>query len=432
MITLTKLNQLKDFLGKEVELDVWVLNKRKQGKKLCFLTLFDGTATLQATLKKNNIGEKFDLIDEFYRGASLSLKGKILEDNRAPEGYELQVNDFKIIHPSSETYDQEITPESGPDVMLSKRHIAIRGPKTSSVLRLQSHVLKYLREYFYQFDLEEVYPPLIVEAQAEGGSELFEIKYFDRIAYLTQSSQLYLETAIFALRDVFCILPSFRAEKSRTRRHLTEYRHVETEHAFMDFERLLEFIENMIKYVVRRVTENDQDILKMWERDLQLLTKPFIRISYDDALILLKKEYDIDIIYGEDISDAPERQLVDHFGYPVILQYFPKESKPFYHKIDPDNPKFTRSADFLFPICGELIGSGERETDTESMLERMKMMDPPPDPDEYYWYMDLRKYGSVPHSGFGMGLERLLQWLLGLDHIRDATLFPRTMNRLSP
>ncbi len=432
MIILTKLNQLNDFLDQEVLLDAWVLNKRKQGKKLCFLTLYDGTATLQATLKKNIIGEKFDLVDEFYRGASLSLKGKIIEDTRAPEGYELQVDDFKIIHPSSEKYDQEITPESGPDVLLSKRHITIRGPKTASILKFQSHVLKYLREYFYQHDLEEVYPPLIVEAQAEGGSELFEIKYFDRKAYLTQSSQLYLETAIFALRDVFCILPSFRAEKSRTRRHLTEYRHVETEHAFMDFESLLEFIENMIKHVVSRVKENDQAILKMWDRDLELLKEPFKRISYDDALTLLKNEYNIEIPYGEDISDAPERQLVEHFGYPVILQYFPKASKPFYHKIDPDKPDFTRSADFLFPNCGELIGSGERETDIESMIERMEKMDPPPNPEEYYWYMDLRKYGSIPHSGFGMGLERLIQWLLGLEHIRDATLFPRTMNRLSP
>ncbi|MFV2014933.1 MAG: amino acid--tRNA ligase-related protein, partial [Candidatus Heimdallarchaeota archaeon] len=250
-----KLNQLNNFLEKEVEVSAWVLNKRKQGKKLCFLTLFDGTSTLQATLKKNNIGEKFDLVDDFYRGASLKLSGQLVADERAPEGYELQVKDFNIIHSSDEKFDQEITPDSGPDVMLTKRHLVIRGPKSSSVLRFQSHVLRYLREYFEEYGLEEVYPPLIVEAQAEGGSELFEIKYFDRKAYLTQSSQLYLETAIFALRDVFCVLPSFRAEKSRTKRHLTEYRHVETEHAFMEFEELLQFIERMIRFVVSKVKE---------------------------------------------------------------------------------------------------------------------------------------------------------------------------------
>jgi asparaginyl-tRNA synthetase len=432
VIILIKLNHLKNYLNKDVEVSAWVLNKRKQGKKLCFITLFDGTASLQATLKKNNIGDKFDQVDDFYRGASLKISGTLIEDHRAPEGYELQVADFGIIHPSNEKFDQEITPESGPDVMLTKRHIVFRGPKTSSVLKFQSHVLRYLREYFEHNELEEVYPPLIVEAQAEGGSELFEIQYFDRKAYLTQSSQLYLETAIFALRDVFCILPSFRAEKSRTRRHLTEYRHVETEHAFMDFEDLLKFIENMLKYVVKKVKENDQDILDLWDRELPTIDEPFYRITYDDAIKLLKTEYDIEIQYGEDISDAPERQLVDHFGYPVILQHFPIDMKPFYHKIDPNKPKFTRSADFLFPICGELIGSGERETDIESMLERMSQMDPPLNPEEYYWYMDLRRYGSVPHSGFGMGLERLVQWLLGLDHIRDATLFPRTINRISP
>lgn len=432
MIILIKLNQLKNFLDKDVTVNAWVLNKRKQGKKLCFLTLFDGTSSLQATLKKNNIGDKFDLVDTFYRGASLTVSGQIVADDRAPEGYELQVKDFEIIHGSHEMYDQEITPDSGTDVMLTKRHIVIRGPKSSSVLKFQSHVLRYLREYFEENELEEVFPPLIVEAQAEGGSELFEIKYFDRKAYLTQSSQLYLETAIFALRDVFCILPSFRAEKSRTKRHLTEYRHVETEHAFMDFEGLLQFIEKMIKHVVKRVKENDNDILKLWERELPEMVKPFHRIDYDDAIELLKVEYDVEIPYGEDISDAPERQLVEHFGYPVILQHFPQSMKPFYHKIDPDRPKFTRSADFLFPNCGELVGAGERETDIDSMLNRMSKMDPPLNPEEYYWYMDLRKYGSVPHSGFGMGLERFIQWLLGLEHIRDSTLFPRTLNRLSP
>ena len=430
---MVKLKELNQQIGQSVEVEAWVLNQRLQGKKLCFLTVFDGTGTLQATIKSNNlINSNFDVIMTIFRGASISLHGKIVEDSRAPEGYEMQVDDFTVIHPSSETFDQEITPESGIDVALNKRHIVLRGPKSSSVLRFESHVLRYLREYFEDHGLEEVFPPLIVEAQAEGGSELFKIQYFDRKAYLTQSSQLYLETAIYALRDVFCILPSFRAEKSRTKRHLAEYRHIETEHAFMDFSGLLEFIEGMIKHVVNRVRERDQDILKIWERELPVLDKPFIKISYDDAIKMLKEEYDIEVPYGEDISDAPERQLVDHFGYPVILQYFPTHMKPFYHKIDPENPKFTRSADFIFPNCGELVGSGERETDMQSMLDRMAKMDPPLNPDEYYWYMDLRKYGSVPHSGFGMGLERFVQWLLGLEHIRDATLYPRTVTRISP
>ncbi|MHA2090027.1 MAG: asparagine--tRNA ligase [Candidatus Kariarchaeaceae archaeon] len=428
-----KLSELSEHLGKEVTLQAWVLNIRKQGKKLMFLSMHDGTAELQATFKQNKIGgENYSELSTLYRGASIQLTGILNPDDRAPGGMELQVTRFNIIHPSAETFDQEITPDSSPDVKLSKRHIVIRGPKSASVLRFQSHVIRYLREYFIQHDLEEVFPPLIVEAQAEGGSELFEIQYFDRQAYLTQSSQLYLETAIFALRDVFCILPSFRAEKSRTRRHLTEYRHVETEHAFMDYEGLMDFLEDMIIHVAKRVKEEDGDILKLWDRDLKVPKKPFPRVTYNDALEILKSNYQIEVPYGEDISDAPERQLVEHFGMPVILERFPKHMKPFYHKIDPANEDFTLSADFLFPICGELIGSGERETDIESMLERMKLMDPPPNPDQYYWYMDLRKYGSIPHSGFGMGLERFVQWLLGLDHIRESTLFPRTVNRISP
>ncbi len=432
MIYLVKLSKLSDFIDKEVNVEAWVLNIRKQGKKLGFLSLFDGTGELQATIKQNNLGEDFGLINNIYRGASVRLSGLLITDSRAPGGYELQVNKLEIIHPSTETFDQEITPESGPDVKLTKRHIMIRGPKTASVLKFQSHVIRYLREYFELHELEEVIPPLIVSAQAEGGSELFEVKYFDREAYLTQSSQLYLESAIFALRDVFCILPSFRAEKSRTRRHLTEYRHIETEHAFMDYEGLINFLENMIIYVVKKVNENDADILDLWERNLKTPNKPFRRINYIDAIKLLKEEYDIDIPHGEDISDAPEKQLVDHFGEPVILQHFPTSMKPFYHKINDNDPEVTKSADFLFPSCGELIGSGERETDIQSMLDRMAKMDPPLDPAKYYWYMDLRRYGSIPHSGFGMGLERFVQWLLGLDHIRQSTLFPRTINRLSP
>lgn len=433
MTSKMKLSEIPSHVGEVVVVDAWVLNLRKQGSKLAFLSLFDGTAEIQATLKANKMGiEEFNLIDELYRGASVQVKGKLVEDHRAPGGYELQSSGITIIHPSHEDYDAEVTPDSNIDVMLTKRHIVLRGPKSSSVLRFTSHVLKYLRDFFYKHGLEEVFPPLITEAQAEGGAELFEIQYFDGEAYMTQSSQLYLEAAIYALRDVFCILPSYRAEKSRTKRHLTEYRHVEAEFAWMDFEELLNFIEDMIIYVVERVKEHDQYILDLWEHDLKVPSKPFVRIDYEDAIKLLKKEYDIEITFGEDISDAPERQLVDHFGSPVILQHFPTLMKPFYHKIDPDRPDVTRSADFLFPICGELIGSGERETDIDSMLERMSKMDPPLSSEEYYWYMDLRKYGSVPHSGFGMGLERLIQWLLGLEHIRDATLFPRTVNRVSP
>lgn len=427
-----KLNQVDEFKDKIIKLYTWVLNIRKQGKNLAFLSLYDGTAEIQAIAKRNELEDNFDLIEEIYRGASLEIIGKINEDIRAPNGYELKIITLKIIHPSAETYDSEVNHESSVDVKLSKRHIVLRGPKSSSVLRLASHVLKYLRDFFYERGLEEVFPPLITEAQAEGGSEVFELKYFDNTAYLTQSSQLYLEAAIYSLRDVFCILPSYRAEKSRTKRHLTEYRHVEAEFSFANFEYLKDFIEDMIIYIADKVNENDKDILRLWNRELKVPNKPFKRISYSAAIDLLKSEFNIEVPFGEDISDAPERQLVEYFDEPIILEHFPTFMKPFYHKINDENDKITNSADFIFPICGELVGSGERETDLNSMMERMKKMDPPLNYDDYYWYMDLRKYGSVPHSGFGLGLERLIQWILGLDNVRDVTLFPRTVNRLSP
>ncbi len=430
---LVKIVDLDKHVGKEIVIAGWIWQIRKQGK-LIFIEMFDGSTykTLQLTVKKNVLeSPDFSDVAGLYRGASLFAKGELKEDKRAKYGFELLVKTIEILHPSAEEFDQLVPPDAGADTKLSKRHIVIRGPRTSSILRLRAKVLQYSREFFNSRGAVEVTPPTIVEAQAEGGAELFEIQYFNRKAYLTQSSQLYLETAIFSLRDVFCILPSYRAEKSRTRRHLTEYTHVEGEYAFMDFEGLLDYLEDYIIYVLKKVKENDKELLDLFGRNLEIPTKPFPRVTYKEALEILK-EKGIEIEYGEDISDAPERTLVEHFGVPIILCHFPTKMKPFYHKINEKNPEVTNSADFIFPGLGEIIGSGERETDIESMLERMKSMDPPLNPDDYYWYMDLRKYGSVPHSGFGLGLERFVQWILGLDHIREATLYPRMLNRISP
>ena len=307
-----KISELGKHLDKDITLAGWVWQIRKQGK-LVFIDLFDGSTykTLQTTVKKNKLeSNNFDAIAKLYRGASIQIFGTLKEDQRAPYGYEVLAKKVDIIHPSSEEYDQLVPPDAGPDVKLSKRHILIRGPKTSSILRMRSRVLQYSREFFFSRGAEEVSPPTIVEAQAEGGAELFEIQYFDRKAYLTQSSQLYLETAIFALRDVFCVLPSYRAEKSRTRRHLTEYTHVEGEYAFMDYEGLIDYLEDYIIHVLTRIKENDKDLLALFDReDLQVPSKPFPRVTYDEALKMLD-EMGHHIEYGEDISDAPERALV--------------------------------------------------------------------------------------------------------------------------
>lgn len=432
-----KVSEINKLLETQDSADVvtfgWVWQRRRQGK-LIFIELFDGSSqkVIQITAKANVLSaEQFAEVQKIYRGASLQVEGTVKKDQRAPDGMEILASAITVLHPSTESFDQQVPEGAGTDVQLTKRHILLRSPISSAILRMRSKVLRYSREFFYSRGGEEVTPPTIVEAQAEGGAELFEIKYFNQKAYLTQSSQLYLEAAIFALRDVFCVLPSYRAEKSRTRRHLTEFTHVEGEYAFMNFEGLLDYLEDYIIYVLQKIKTNDADILAIFEKQFEVPQKPFPRVEYKDAIELLKKK-GFKIAHGEDISDAPERALVEHYGTPIILIHFPTSLKPFYHKINEQDPSVTNSADFIFPGLGEIIGSGERETEIDSMLERMALMDPPISPEEYYWYLDLRRYGSVPHSGFGLGLERFVQWILGLEHIRDATLFPRLLNRISP
>ena len=432
-VTARELSDLVSDDEKQVSFKAWVWQIRKQGK-IVFLELWDGTTwkTTPVIFKSSVISESaFSKLQLVYRGASVIVEGSLVSDERAPNGFEIRGSNFEIIHPSDEKYDMLLPEGAGVDVKLSKRHIAIRSPKATAILTFRSMVLKYIREFYYSYGAHEVTPPTIVAAQAEGGSELFEIKYFEKKAYLTQSSQLYLEAAMFSLRDVFSILSSYRAEKSRTRRHLTEYTHIEGEHAFMGFQELLSLIEDLIIFVITQVKKNHEDILKLFNRKLEIPKKPFPRVKYTDALEIIRKK-NHKISYGDDITDSLERELVDHFGVPIILIHFPVEMKPFYHKINPEDPKFTNSADFIFPNIGEVVGAGERETDLTSMKERMRKMDPPVDEKDYDWYLDLRRYGSVKHSGFGLGLERILVWLLDLEHIRDACLFPRFQNRISP
>ena len=432
-LRISELFNSKAQLTETVSVKGWAWHIRKQGN-LIFLDLYDGTTwkVLQITFSKKKMEqENFEQVNAIFRGASIIVHGEVIDDKRAPFGKEMKAQFAEIIHPSQENYDQLVPSDAGTETRLNKRYIAIRNPKTASVLRIRDKVLRYTREFFSSRGAVEVTPPTIVQAQAEGGAELFEVNYFKRKAYLTQSSQLYLETAIFALRDVFSIAPSYRAEKSRTRRHLCEYLHCEGEYAFMSYEELLNYLEDYIIFVIKKLKDNDTEIIKMFNPDLKIPKKPFPRINYKEALEKLQAR-GFDIHYGDDISDAPERELVNEFGTPIILQHFPVTLKPFYHKINQKNPEVTNSADFIFPGIGEIIGAGERETDLESMLARMKRMDPPINAEDYDWYLALRKFGSVPHSGFGLGLERFLTWLLNLEHIRDASLYPRLINRLSP
>jgi len=363
------------------------------------------------------------------------LEGVIKKDKRAPYfGIEIQVTSIEpVISYASPELEYEIRPDSGPQVYLDKRHLVLRGAKASNIMRFRDYTIRSFREFFYSRDFIEVTPSTIVQTQVEGGSTLFSFDYFDQEAYLTQSSQLYLETVLPSLGNVFCVLPSFRAEKSRTRRHLTEYTHIEAEMPWFNFDDLIDFMEDMTIFVYSKLVENQ--ISKNFSPDFTVPVKPFEQVTYERAIELLrdhgiKGETDTFLEHGDDITEGPERALVDIIGKPTFLTHFPTGMKPFYMKINEDNPSVMNAADLLLPNVGEIIGGSQREDDLETLMQRMNEegLDPKP----YYWYLDQRKYGTVPHSGFGLGLERFVMALLNLDHIREACLYPRLINRATP
>lgn len=421
-------------IGDEAWVRGWLHHVRRQGK-LIFLVIRDPTGFVQAVVKPLIGEEKFKIAEKLTRETAVIAKGVIKEDKRAPyNNLELQLTTINpVISNASPELEYEIRPDSGPQVMLDKRHLVLRGEQASDIMRFRDQVTRSFREFFFSRDFIEVTPSTIVQTQVEGGSTLFSFKYFEKEAYLTQSSQLYLETVLPSLGNVFCVLPSFRAEKSRTRRHLTEYTHIEAEMPWFEFEDYLDFTEDMIIHIYTKAKESP--ILSKFNQTLEIPSKPFERVSYEKTIELLR-EYGLKgetgkfLEYGNDITEGPERALVDRIGKPTFLTHFPTGMKPFYMKVNEKNPEIMNAADLLLPNVGEIIGGSQREDDLEVLLERMKEegLDPKP----YYWYIDQRKYGTVPHSGFGLGLERTVQAMLNLDHIREACLYPRLINRATP
>ncbi|MHA1632748.1 MAG: asparagine--tRNA ligase [Candidatus Freyarchaeota archaeon] len=423
-----KIRELGSHVGEQVTVKGWIHLKRQHGKKLVFLTLRDGTGFTQVVVRSNASG--YGELLNAYREAAVRVVGTVTRDERSPYGYEIRAESVDVISPSSPTIEEEYQPDSSPDVLLSKRHLVIRGEKTSAILKYTAKLLKYFREFCEERGLVEVLPPLITRAACEGGATLFPIKYFDEVAYLTQSSQLYLEAALPALGDVYCIQKSFRAEKSRTRRHLTEYTHAEVELTFIDFDDLVSFTEDLIVHIVERTLEEDEPILKTLNvDDLKAPKKPFKRLTYREAVRELKKR-GVEIGEGGEIEEAMERMLVDQLGEPLFLTEFPASQKAFYFKRKEGEEEITLSMDLLVPGVGEIIGGGMREDDYETLLTRLKEIKA--NLDDYKWYLDLRRYGSIPHGGFGLGVERTVEWILKLPHIREACLFPRLINRLTP
>lgn len=416
----------------EVSIHGWVYRERGSSQ-LKFIVLRDSTNIIQCVIKKEAVGDKkFAIADKIQIETSMEITGTIKEDKRAPTGYELQVKDFTVVG-ASDSFP--INKDQSSEFLADNKHLSIRSRKNTSILKIRSTVFGAIHEYFRNNCFYEYQSPSFTATAAEGGSTLFKVDYFGKPMYLTQTWQLYAEAGIFALEKIYCIAPSFRAERSKTSRHLTEYWHAEMEVAWQHFDDIIDYGEGLIKYIVKSVLDKNKEDLKILERDIKKLEpvvkKPFVRITYDEALKLLETKFKLKIPWGKDLRTIEEDKLSSLHEVPVIVSRYPKEIKAFYMKEDPKNPKVVLGADFIAPEgYGEIIGGSEREIDPEKINKRL--IDNGEKPEVYGWYLDLRKYGSVPHGGFGMGVERVISWICGLENIRDAIPFPRTMTRTTP
>ncbi len=426
------IKDLNDFVGKDVTLYGWLYNKRSSGK-VKFLILRDGTGLLQCVVFKGNVTDEiFQLTDEIHQEASFEITGTVKVEPRAVGGYELDAKDVKMISPS---YDYPITPkEHGIEFLLDHRHLWLRSKRQTAILRIRHRIVKAIRDFFDGHGFTLMDAPIITPNAVEGTSTLFATPYFDLgNAYLTQSGQLYAEAGAMALGKVYTFGPTFRAEKSKTRRHLTEFWMVEPEAAFFDLNDDMDLAENFLEYIVQTVLKEKAEELKILERDithLQRVKKPFPRISYDEAVEILKSKGN-DFEWGNDFGSPDETVISSRFDRPVMVHRYPAEVKAFYMKRDPENPKLALAVDVLAPEgYGEIIGGSQREDNLDVLLQRIKENNLPQECFE--WYLDLRRFGSVVHSGFGLGLERTVAWICGLEHIRETIPFPRMIYRNTP
>jgi asparaginyl-tRNA synthetase len=400
---------------------------------LRFLVMRDSTDIIQCVVEKAHVSEQiWEDAQNTDIEASVELSGEIIEDKRAPTGYEIKVKELKLI---GESVGWPIQKDQSTELLADMKHLWLRSRYMTSIMKIRSTVFGAIHEYFRSEKFHEYQSPIFQATQAEGGSTLFSVNYFGKPVYLAQTWQLYAEPAIFALEKIYTIAPSFRAEKSKTSRHLTEYWHAEMEVAWADFNDIQDYGEALIKHCVKRVLEQNQDELKILERDVKILEKvrdePFLRMTYTEALELLKKKAGIDIEWGKDLRTIEEDELSKINEHFTIVTEYPKVVQAFYMKETEGNPKVVNGCDFIGPECyGEIIGGSERESDIQKITSRLVEMGE--NPEAYTFYLDTRKYGSVPHGGFGMGVERLISWICHLENIKDAIPFPRTMLRVNP
>ena len=428
-MTATLIKHLADHIGQEVEIRGWLYNKRSSGK-IAFLIVRDGTGTVQGILLKAN-ADAFALAETLTQESSLRLRGTVRAEARAVGGYELDVTGLEIVSLAQE-YPISLK-EHGVDFLAERRHLWIRTPKQAAILRIRAEIEFALREFFYRNDFMLADAPIITPAACEGTTNLFELDYHGEKGYLSQSGQLYNEATAAALGRIYCFGPTFRAEKSKTRRHLLEFWMIEAEAAFFDVDDNMRLQEDMVVFVVERVLERCRNELKLLERDiakLEAIKKPFPRISYTEAVKLLNDAGE-PFEWGDDFGAPHETIIGNHFDSPVFVHRYPTAIKAFYMKPDPMDDKVVLGADLLAPEgYGEIIGGGQRIDDLDLLERRIAEHNLPRE--AFEWYLDLRRYGSVPHSGFGLGIERTVAWICGLDHIREAIPFPRMLHKMYP
>jgi asparaginyl-tRNA synthetase len=416
----------------EVAVRGWV-HRERGSNKIKFVVLRDSTNVIQCVIKQEDFSEEeWKAIDKLQIEASMKLTGIIKPDERAPSGYEIQTKSFTI---TGESNNFPITKDLNEELLGDRRHLWLRSRKMTAIMKIRDTVLTAMREHWRNKGFYEYHSPSIIGMQCEGGSTMFDVQYFDKKAHLAQTWQLHAEPAIFALEKIFTIQPSFRAEKSNTSRHLTEYWHAEMELAWAEFEDLQDDAEELIKKIIKKVLTERKEELQILERKeeqlLPTIEKPFPRMTYDEALTILKEQCDMKVTWGKDLRTIEEDKLSRLYDTPIIITRYPKAVKAFYMKEDPKNKDVVLGFDMIGPEgYGELVGASQREESIKKLSENLKAQKE--EPKDYEFYFDTRRYGSIPHGGYGMGLERVLAWICGLENIKDAIAFPRTPSRLAP